>query len=436
MAPASTESVHPVACDPTVRRPDGAALAHGRRTNLRGSPPGLTRGRERWRSGARPSASSNANGGASASRCRPLTSASSSSTPSPARCRGTPGSSRMHGLPRPASSPGRLRSTGPDCCTPRMRTGTIDDSMASVEQQRPLQTQYRIIRGDGEVRSHPLERADVRARGRPSGDGGCQHRCDGRRAATAGTGRRARAGGSRQPGQERVPRQDEPRNPHADERRHRHDRMLLRHRAQRATQREYLDDGPQSARLRCSASSTTSSTSPRSKPASSTRKSIPAAAGDGLGDTLALLSGRPARTCSSTLSSCRDPPEHLAATRAAAPGGHQPGRQRDQVHAQGQVTVRASMDRRQRRSTLPLRVEITDTGVGITPEAQQRSSGVRAGRFLDSRRFGGTGWGLPSAASWWNSWGGASASQACRGMGSTFWFVVPALATPAAVERR
>ncbi len=71
-----------------------------------------------------------------------------------------------------------------------------------------------------------------------------------------------------QPRQERVPGQHEPRNPHPDERRHGHDRAAAGHRAE-----------PRAARIcrawssrppsRCSRSSTTSSTSPRSRRASS-----------------------------------------------------------------------------------------------------------------------------------------------------------------------
>ena len=48
------------------------------------------------------------------------------------------------------------------------------------------------------------------------------------------------SGGSRQPGQERVPGQHEPRDPHADERHPRHDRTGLDTDLTRE-QREYLD---------------------------------------------------------------------------------------------------------------------------------------------------------------------------------------------------
>ena len=66
-------------------------------------------------------------------------------------------------------------------------------------------------------------------------------------------------------GQERVPGDDEPRDPHADERRHRHERRPARHaaerRAARATRRRSA-----TAAKRCWRSSTTSSTSRRSRP--------------------------------------------------------------------------------------------------------------------------------------------------------------------------
>ena len=65
--------------------------------------------------------------------------------------------------------------------------------------------------------------------------------------------------------QERLPGDDEPRDPHADERRHRHDRAAARHGRSTAEQREYADDRPRARARRCSASSTTSSTSRRSR---------------------------------------------------------------------------------------------------------------------------------------------------------------------------
>ena len=71
------------------------------------------------------------------------------------------------------------------------------------------------------------------------------------------------SGRSRQPRQERVSGKHEPRDPYAFERRDRHDRLALDSRPN-AEQREYLET-IKSRRIRCSRSSTTSSTSPRSK---------------------------------------------------------------------------------------------------------------------------------------------------------------------------
>ena len=75
----------------------------------------------------------------------------------------------------------------------------------------------------------------------------------------------ARRGRGRERGQERVPGDDEPRDPHADERRDRHDRAAARHAARRRAAR--LRRRPSATRAtRCWRSSTTSSTSRRSRP--------------------------------------------------------------------------------------------------------------------------------------------------------------------------
>ena len=52
-----------------------------------------------------------------------------------------------------------------------------------------------------------------------------------------------------QPGEERVPRQHEPRDPDADERHHRHDRARARHATSRAEQREHLLHGADVGRI-------------------------------------------------------------------------------------------------------------------------------------------------------------------------------------------
>ena len=82
---------------------------------------------------------------------------------------------------------------------------------------------------------------------------------------------RGRGGQSSQVG---VPRQHEPRDPHADERRHRHDRVCCStDRADRRAARIRVDRARLGAK-RCSPSSTTSSTSRRSRPASSRSRSL------------------------------------------------------------------------------------------------------------------------------------------------------------------
>ena len=61
----------------------------------------------------------------------------------------------------------------------------------------------------------------------------------------------ARAGGGGQPREVAVPRQHEPRDPHADERRHRHDRAAARDRRSTAEQREYARDRRSARPRRC-----------------------------------------------------------------------------------------------------------------------------------------------------------------------------------------
>ena len=82
----------------------------------------------------------------------------------------------------------------------------------------------------------------------------------------------ARRGRDRRAREERVPGEHEPRDSHADERRHRHDRAAARHAADARAAR-YRGHDPPSRRGPARRSSTTSWTSPRSRPASSISKS-------------------------------------------------------------------------------------------------------------------------------------------------------------------
>jgi signal transduction histidine kinase/CheY-like chemotaxis protein/HPt (histidine-containing phosphotransfer) domain-containing protein len=88
----------------------------------------------------------------------------------------------------------------------------------------------------------------------------------------------------------------------------------------------------------------------------------------------------------------------------------------------GEVVVRVTSEEQGRDSVL-LRFEVSDTGIGVPEEAQQRIFG--AFTQVDgstTRRFGGTGLGLSIAKQLVEMMGGGIGLHSEPGKGSTFWF--------------
>ncbi len=89
---------------------------------------------------------------------------------------------------------------------------------------------------------------------------------------------------------------------------------------------------------------------------------------------------------------------------------------------EGYVTIAAdAIDRR--GSNFTMRIEVSDTGIGITPEAQTRifESFTQADATIVDR-FGGTGLGLATSKQLVERAGGTIGVESKPGVGSTFWF--------------
>src|SRR3970282_2906898 len=90
----------------------------------------------------------------------------------------------------------------------------------------------------------------------------------------------------------------------------------------------------------------------------------------------------------------------------------------------GSVTVHVSLQE-ETDTAVRLKFSVRDTGVGISPEAQQRifDSFTQADQST-TRRFGGTGLGTTIAKQLVELMGGRIGLESAVGLGSTFWFEI------------
>ena len=159
-------------------------------------------------------------------------------------------------------------------------------------------------------------------------------------------------------------------------------------------------DRAEPAPRRCSRSSTTSSTSRRSRPASSRWRSSTSTCGRRVEDTcdLPALQAQARRASSSSALVEPDVPSAAARRpRTAAPGAHQP-RSGNAVKftERGEVVVSVGLARGDGRASARLRFAVRDTGIGIPARQGGRRSSRRSRRRTRRRRAASAG---PASAS-------------------------------------
>ena len=197
--------------------------------------------------------------------------------------------------------------------------------------------------------------------------------------------------------------QHEPRNSHADERHHRHDRACCWTPSSTAEQREYAETiGSSVGDSLAHASSTTSWTSPRSRPASSTSDHrIRSARQRGRRGRNAGFQAPPRRTgarrrcasraCRNTSWAIRNGFANASSTSSAT---------RSSSPSSGEVVIEVRRDQRA-RDDVDSAFEVRDTGIGISaPTAENIFHPFTQADASTTRHFGGTGLGLSIVRRW------------------------------------
>jgi signal transduction histidine kinase len=87
--------------------------------------------------------------------------------------------------------------------------------------------------------------------------------------------------------------------------------------------------------------------------------------------------------------------------------------------------LRATLAETSNDAAVVVRFEITDTGIGMTPEQQRTPLRILLpGRHLNDAQYGGTGLGLAISKRLVELMGGEIGVESTIGQGSTFWFTV------------